>query len=81
MIDMGFNRVPFDWENRKEWLDIPFPLEEYEQRVTNIQQAMKEADLQSLVIHGAPGWLAGAVRYISNFPSCDSGRRRVDAHN
>jgi Xaa-Pro aminopeptidase len=69
MVDMGFNRVPFDWENRKEWLDIPFPLEEYEQRVTKTQQAMKEADLQSLLIHGAPGWLAGEVRYISNFPS------------
>ncbi len=69
MDDKGFSRVPFDWENRKEWLELPFPIEEYDRRVAKLRQAMKDADIQSLLIHGGPGWLGGEVRYISNFPS------------
>lgn len=69
MEDLGFSRVPFDWEHRKDWLDLPFPIEEYQHRVVKLRQAMRKADLQSLVIHGGPGWLGGQVRYISNFPS------------
>jgi Xaa-Pro dipeptidase len=68
-IDMSFDRIPYDWESRKAWLDIPFPIEEYEARVARVRQAMGQAGLDVLLIHGGPGWLNGDVRWISNFLS------------
>src|ERR1044071_2856585 len=66
-IDMGFSRVPFDWEHRKEWLELPFPIEEYEQRVAKVRKEMGAQGLDALLIYGAPAWLNGDVRWISNF--------------
>jgi hypothetical protein len=64
---MSFERVPFDWEHRKEWLDMPFPMEEYEDRVARVRLEMKAQGLDCLLIYGAPVWLNGDVRWISNF--------------
>ncbi|MFC9759494.1 M24 family metallopeptidase [Streptomyces sp. NPDC056921] len=66
-LDMSYHRVPFDWESRKQWLEIPFPIEEYHARVAAVRARMAEAGLDALVVHGAPGWLNGDVRWISNF--------------
>ncbi|GGV95917.1 aminopeptidase [Streptomyces gelaticus] len=66
-LDMSHNRVPFDWESRKQSLEIPFPIEEYHARVAAVRARMAETGLDALVIHGAPGWLNGDVRWISNF--------------
>ncbi|MFF2902229.1 hypothetical protein [Streptomyces sp. NPDC057966] len=64
---MSYRRVPFDWESRKQWLEIPFPIEEYHARVAAVRVRKAEAGLDALVVHGAPGWLNGDVRWISNF--------------
>jgi len=66
-----FSKVPFDWKHRKKWLDSPFPIEEYEDRVARLRKFMEGADLHSLLIYGGPGYQgqSGDVRYISNFPS------------
>jgi len=69
MESTKFSKVPFDWEHRKKWLDLPFPMEEYEDRIVRLRKEMKEADLRSFLIYGGPGFLSGDVRYISNFPS------------
>jgi Xaa-Pro aminopeptidase len=68
-LDMSMERVPYDWENRKEWLDLPFPIAEYERRVRRVREEMAKHGLDALLIYGAPGWLNGDVRYISNFLS------------
>jgi len=44
-------------------------MEEYEDRISRLRKAMKESNLQSLLIYGGPGRAEGDVRYISNFPS------------
>jgi Xaa-Pro aminopeptidase len=66
-----FSKIPFDWDHRKKWLNLPFPVEEYEHRVAKLRKAMDEAGLQSLLIYGGPGYQqqSGDVRYVSNFPS------------
>jgi Xaa-Pro aminopeptidase len=71
MEKKGFSKVSFDWEHRKKWLDVPFPTEEYENRIARLRKAMNEAGLEALLIYGGPGYQAqsGDVRYISNFPS------------
>jgi Xaa-Pro dipeptidase len=66
-LDMSFSRVPFDWEHREQWLDMPFPIEEYETRVAKVREEMAKEGLDALLIYGAPGWLNGDVRWISNF--------------
>ncbi|MEV7959538.1 Xaa-Pro peptidase family protein [Streptomyces sp. NPDC088141] len=66
-LDMSFSRIPYDWDSRKELLEIPFPIEEYHERVAKVRAEMAAEELDVLVIHGAPGWLNGDVRWISNF--------------
>lgn len=66
-LDMSFDRVPYDWENRKEWLDMPFPIEEYQDRVVKVREEMVKQGLDAVLIYGAPDWLNGDVRWISNF--------------
>ncbi|MBE9917904.1 aminopeptidase P family protein [Paenibacillus donghaensis] len=66
-LDMSFDRVPYDWESREEWLQMPFPLEEYQLRIAKVRQEMVKNRLDALLIYGAPGWLNGDVRWISNF--------------
>ncbi|WP_010494039.1 M24 family metallopeptidase [Paenibacillus elgii] len=66
-LDMTFERIPYDWESRKEWLQMPFPLEEYQMRIAKVRQEMSREGLDALLIYGAPGLLNGDVRWISNF--------------
>jgi Xaa-Pro dipeptidase len=63
-----FWRIPFDWESRKEWLEMPFPVEEYEARVARIRKLMSEQGIDYLVAWSGPGDTAN-VRYIANFES------------
>lgn len=59
-------KFPFHWEERKKFLDLPFPLEEYHERVARIREALPERGLDGLLVYGGPG-LGGNVRYVSNF--------------
>ena len=36
------SQVPFDWETRKKYLDLPFPLSEYDSRLRKVRKAMEE---------------------------------------
>ena len=68
-IDLSFERVPYDWEHRKEWLDMPFPMEEYDERVRKVRAMMAAQGYDALLIYGGTGLLGGDVRYLSNFHS------------
>ncbi len=68
-IDLSFERVPYDWEHRKTWLDMPFPMDEYEDRVRRVRAMMANHGYDALLIYGGTGWLSGDVRWLSNFNS------------
>ena len=62
----GWGRAPFDVEARKKWGQIPFPVEEYEGRIGQLRDRMKEKDLGGFIVHGGKTD-AAAIRYLSNF--------------
>jgi Xaa-Pro aminopeptidase len=64
----GKTKVSYDWENRRKWLDLQFPLQEYERRVDELRQAMPQDGLDYLLIYSNPSCI-GPVRYIANFDS------------
>jgi len=36
------SKVPYDYETRKEYIDIPFPVEEYRGRIRRVRGMMQE---------------------------------------
>lgn len=58
--------VGYKWEGRREWLDLPFPTDEYESRITRIRERMRSNELNAVIIHGDQNEL-GFIRYVSNF--------------
>lgn len=62
----GWGRVPFDYEARKKWRDLPFPVEEYEGRVARVRERMRERGFGALVVYGTRGD-RGPIRYLTNF--------------
>lgn len=63
----GWGRVGYSWEDRKDWLEIPFPVGEYESRITRVRAEMARRDLDVVVVHGVKGADRGGIRYLSNF--------------
>jgi Xaa-Pro aminopeptidase len=59
-------RVPFDYETRKEYLALPFPLSEYEERVDNARQLLEEHHLDGLIAFGDQNDF-GSLTYLANF--------------
>lgn len=66
--DYGRTKVRYDWEHRKQYLDMPFEMKEYERRVDGLRRAMAGQELDYLLVYGNPAW-GGPVRYLSNFDS------------
>ncbi len=63
-----FGVLPYDWESRLPWLDLPFPWEEYQGRLARVRAAMRARGLAYLLVFGAPK-LSGNVRWLANFDS------------
>ena len=59
-------RVPFDAGTRREYLDLPFPESEYEQRVENTRRLLKEQNLDGLIAFGDQNDF-GYLTYLANF--------------
>jgi Xaa-Pro aminopeptidase len=59
-------RVPFDPSTRKEYLTLPFPISEYEERIDNTRRLMKEHDLDGLIAFGDQNDF-GYLTYLANF--------------
>jgi Xaa-Pro aminopeptidase len=67
-IEYGKAKVSYDWEHRKKYLDLPFPVAEYERRVDELRSAMSQNGLDYLLVYANPT-CAGPVRYVANFDS------------
>jgi Xaa-Pro aminopeptidase len=64
------SRVPFDYETRKEYIDVPFPEEEYLERIRKIRNLMEKKMLEGLLVYSYPCGEtdgAGHVAYLSSF--------------
>ena len=60
-------KVPYDWESRKPWLQLPFPQAEYDDRLNRVRQGMARIGVDALVIYGAPGGEDASARWLTNF--------------
>ena len=58
--------MPYDWATRQKWLDLAFPVEEYEARLRRVREMMAERQLDALFVHGGAGDVA-STRYLANF--------------
>jgi Xaa-Pro dipeptidase len=54
------------WDYRSKWLELPFPVSEYERRVERIRQMMEAEEADCLLVHGNRADRA-AARYLANF--------------
>ncbi|HZQ49774.1 MAG TPA: Xaa-Pro peptidase family protein [Candidatus Dormibacteraeota bacterium] len=59
-------KVPFDWESRKPWLDVPFPEDEYRERIARTRKLMTENGFDALLAIAREAGDA-TVRWLSNF--------------
>jgi len=64
----AFGVLPYDWESRRPWLDLPFPVEEYQGRLARVGAAMASRGVARLVLFGAPKQ-SGNLRWLANFDS------------
>ncbi len=62
----GWGKVGFDYGSREKWMDLPFPVEEYEARVARIRNKMRGETFDALVVYGTRGD-RGPIRYLTNF--------------
>ncbi len=62
----GWGKVPFDLEDRKKWMDLPFSAEEYAARIERVRDKMRGRGFDALVIYGTRGD-RGPIRYLTNF--------------
>jgi Xaa-Pro aminopeptidase len=60
------SQVPYSWELRSKYLDLPFPISEYEGRLERVRQSMERSNLDALLIFGNAADYGDLV-YVSNF--------------
>jgi Xaa-Pro aminopeptidase len=68
----GWGRVGYSWQERQPWLHLPFPVEEYEDRIEKVRRLMRDRGVDGLIVHGNRAERA-PVRYLSNFEDYYSG--------
>lgn len=66
MASRYMSQVPFDWKTRKKYLDLPFPISEYDARVRRVRKAMEGKDIDAVLVFGDSGD-PGDLVYLSNF--------------
>jgi Xaa-Pro aminopeptidase len=62
----GWGRVPYSYQDRLPWMNLPFPVEEYQERFDRIRARMRQDGLDCLVVLGSRAD-NGNIRYLSNF--------------
>src|SRR5438132_13433800 len=62
----GWGRVSYAYAERLPWMNLPFPVEEYHDRLRRLGRLMAKEDLGCLVVLGnrADGT---NIRYLANF--------------
>jgi len=62
-------KVPYDYESRKKYIDVPFPETEYRERMKKIRKMMQTHELSGLLVYSFPvsddG--VGHLSYLSGF--------------
>lgn len=66
MKELSYFQYSWDFEDRKQFLNLPFPMSEYEGRVANIKRKMEKNKLDALMIIGDVRE-RGYIRYLTNF--------------
>ncbi len=56
----------WDWEARKQYLNLPFPMSEYERRINAVKNRMEEDKVNALFLYGDVRQY-GYIRYLTNF--------------
>ncbi len=57
---------PWKWEERKQYLNLPFPMSEYERRIKAVRQKMEEDKVDAIFLYGDVRQY-GYIRYLTNF--------------
>ncbi len=60
------SQVPYDWQTRKRYLDLPFPVSEYEERIRRVRSSMGKRAVDALLVFGDQGD-PGDLVYLSNY--------------
>jgi Xaa-Pro aminopeptidase len=58
--------VPYGWEVRKKYIDLPFPEKEYKTRISKIRKQMEKKGIEDLLVFGN-SHDKGDLTYLSNF--------------
>ena len=59
-------RVPYTFADREPWLELDFPVAEFERRVAAAQGILEQEELDALLVYGDQ-FLKSSVRYLSGF--------------
>jgi Xaa-Pro aminopeptidase len=60
------SKVPYSYEVRKKYIDLPFPQTEYDNRISKIRAAMDKRNLDEIIVFGN-SHEKGDLTYVSNF--------------
>jgi len=60
------SQVPYTWDVRKKYLELPFPMSEYRRRLEQVREAMRSAGIDSILVFGNASDYGDLV-YLSNF--------------
>lgn len=62
----GWGRVPYAYADRLPWMNLPFPVEEYHERLRRLGGLMARDGIDCLVVLGNPADGTN-IRYLTNF--------------
>lgn len=62
----GWGRVDYRYEDRLPWMNLPFPIEEYQSRLDRLRRLLEREKLDCLVVLGNRADNSN-IRYLSNF--------------
>ncbi len=66
VANVAYFKYPWKWEDRTQYLELPFPMSEYERRIAAVKAEMEKDRLDCLLIVGDVRE-RGNIRYLSNF--------------
>lgn len=62
----GWGRIPYSLDDRRPWMNLPFEVAEYEQRVARLQAAGQKSGFDVVLVTGDQG-NGSYIRYLTNF--------------
>jgi Xaa-Pro aminopeptidase len=72
----GWGKVPYSLDDRLPWMNLPFDVSEYRQRISRLQAAAGAAGLDAVLVTGDPSD-GSYVRYLTNFEDFYGGQSIV----